>query len=295
MPTRVRIRSSDCRRSARLGQWPAACNRAAPRAGLGCTRRTLAPHAADSQADRLPRAGLFPICATPSTLRTTEACAGSSVSAATQDARAEPRKPHGFVRAHVSTSVCVGSRATWVRAKATSESSAAGRLVAFGKGAQSSKVRAVVSARPQQPSVVAIDLRSPELPCRESVHYEFLQPDHHHRCGSYANCRDNIRAIQSVVGEFEEQPVSLMNPVSTHGAGAGNRHAGFDERGEETWLRWRLRAPAYAKAAGNSYSLRLRHGAPLLDSTRLGVLNIPGSPGRDARQRARLIPSDPSS
>ena len=23
--------------------------------------------------------------------------------------------------------------------------------------------------------------------------------------------------------------------------GAGNRHAGFDERGEETWLRWRLR------------------------------------------------------
>ena len=34
-------------------------------------------------------------------------------------------KPHGFVRAHVSTSVCVGSRATWVRAKAMSESSAA--------------------------------------------------------------------------------------------------------------------------------------------------------------------------
>ena len=49
--------------------------------------------------------------------------------------------------------------------------------------------------------------------------------------------------------------------------GAGNRHAGFDERGEETWLRWRLRHPAYAKAAGKRYSPHLRQGAPHLDST----------------------------
>ena len=49
--------------------------------------------------------------------------------------------------------------------------------------------------------------------------------------------------------------------------GAGNRHAGFDERGEETWLWWGLRHRLHAKAAGNSYSPHLRPGAPLLDST----------------------------
>ena len=49
--------------------------------------------------------------------------------------------------------------------------------------------------------------------------------------------------------------------------GAGNWHAGFDERGEETWLRWGLRHRLCAKAAGNSYSPHLRQGAPLLDST----------------------------
>ena len=38
-------------------------------------------------------------------------------------------------------------------------------------------------------------------------------------------------------------------------------HARFDERGEETWLWSRTEAPAYAKAAGNSYSLHLTPGA----------------------------------
>ena len=49
--------------------------------------------------------------------------------------------------------------------------------------------------------------------------------------------------------------------------GAGKPHARFDERGEETWLRWGLRHRLRAKAAGNSYSPHLRPGAPLLDST----------------------------
>ena len=31
-------------------------------------------------------------------------------------------------------------------------------------------------------------------------------------------------------------------------------------------------APAHAKAAGNSYSLHLRQGAPLLDSTQEGMI-----------------------
>ena len=38
--------------------------------------------------------------------------------------------------------------------------------------------------------------------------------------------------------------------------GAGDQHAGFDERGEETWLWWRLtEAPACAKAAGQQLLL----------------------------------------
>ena len=59
--------------------------------------------------------------------------------------------------------------------------------------------------------------------------------DHHHRCGSYANCRDNVPAIQSVVGEFEEQPVSLMNPVSTTALESGLAHPLGDCRRHDSY------------------------------------------------------------
>ena len=55
--------------------------------------------------------------------------------------------------------------------------------------------------------------------------------------------------------------------ISSESRVRGKPHARFDERGEETWLRWGLRHRLRAKAAGNSYSPHLRPGAPLLDST----------------------------
>ena len=48
--------------------------------------------------------------------------------------------------------------------------------------------------------------------------------------------------------------------ISSREPGAGKPHARFDERGEETWLRWGLRHRLRAKAAGNSYSPHLRPG-----------------------------------
>ena len=50
--------------------------------------------------------------------------------------------------------------------------------------------------------------------------------------------------------------------------GAGNWHAGFDERGEETWLRWRLRHRHVRKPPATATPSTYGRGAPLLDSTR---------------------------
>ena len=51
-------------------------------------------------------------------------------------------------------------------------------------------------------------------------------------------------------------------------------HVRFDERGEKTEPRRRVRHRQLAKAAGNSYSHRLNATASFLDSTRPENLNL---------------------
>ena len=62
-------------------------------------------------------------------------------------------------------------------------------------------------------------------------------------------------------------PSVCERPDPTGEPGAGKRHAGFGERGEETRLGVRLRHRRIAKAAGQPLLPHAKEGAPLPDST----------------------------
>ena len=59
--------------------------------------------------------------------------------------------------------------------------------------------------------------------------------------------------------------------------GAGNRHAGFGERGAETWQGERMRHPHDAKAAGKRLLPHAKAGASLPDSTQRSAAPGPQS------------------